>query len=123
MKIMTVDDSLTMRSIISKVIESLGAEAVQAEDGNVALEKISGADSDTDLVLLDWNMPELNGIDTLKRLKEQDTTKNIPVIMVTTQAERSNVVEAVRVGAEGYVTKPFDTEVLVSKVKKVLKID
>lgn len=123
MKIMTVDDSLTMRTIIAKAVTAIGAEVVQAENGKDALEKLTGSENDADLVLLDWNMPEMNGYDTLVKIKETESISHIPVIMVTTQAERTNVLAAVQVGAVGYVTKPFDPQVLLSKIKKVMNLE
>jgi len=119
-KIMTVDDSLTMRRILTRVIDKLGHETLEAGDGNEALEALAGGADDVALILLDRNMPNLDGMETLKALKADATLQQIPVIMVTTETERASVVEAIQAGACQYVAKPFDEDTLVAKIRKVL---
>lgn len=109
MKIMVVDDSITMRRIVILNLKKAGYEdIVEAENGRVALGILLAAKSDMpDLILLDWNMPEMSGIEFLKEIKVDVKLKNIPVIMVTTEAERECVMEAVKCGASGYLIKPL----------------
>lgn len=90
---------------------------VEAEDGVEGLAAYE-ANSDIDLVLSDWNMPNMNGLDMLKKIVALG--KKTPVIMVTTEAEKSNVIEAIKNGAKNYVTKPFTPDVLIGKIKQVI---
>jgi two-component system chemotaxis response regulator CheY len=120
MKVLVVDDSEIMRRILRQQMASFKAEVVEAGDGRQALDAL-GADGDYDLVLLDWNMPELDGFSTLEQVKANPAIAHIPVIMVTTEAEKNSVIKAIRAGAASYVVKPFDPETLVHKVRKVLE--
>lgn len=122
MKALIVDDSSTMRRIIKKALQEMGMDSVEAGDGNEALASLRSA-SDIDFVLLDWNMPNMNGFDTLKAIKADAATASIPVLMVTTEAERSQVVKAIQAGAKQYVVKPFTTDILVEKIKKALEVE
>lgn len=122
MKALIVDDSSTMRRIIKKALQEMGMDSVEAGDGNEALASLRSA-PDIDFVLLDWNMPNMNGFDTLKAIKADDATASIPVLMVTTEAERSQVVKAIQAGAKQYVVKPFTTDILVEKIKKALEVE
>lgn len=120
MRILSVDDSAVMRKIIGEHVSKLGAEFLQAGNGVQAMELLKSEGDGIDLVLLDWNMPEMNGIETLKAIKADDALKKIPVIMVTTEAEKKSVIEAVQAGAASYVVKPFEPEALLDKINKVL---
>ncbi|MHC4883553.1 MAG: response regulator [Planctomycetota bacterium] len=121
MKILIVDDSSTMRAIIKRGLATAHeAEFVEAVNGKEALELLAGAAADAELILLDINMPELNGLDTLVAIKAQECFAATPVVMVTTEADKATVVKAISSGAVGYVVKPFDPETLVSKVGKAL---
>ena len=108
MKIMVVDDSITMRRIVILNLKKAGYEnIIEAENGRVALGMLYAANDDKpDLILLDWNMPEMSGLEFLKEVKSDAKLKEIPVIMVTTEAERERVMEAVKYGASGYLVKP-----------------
>ncbi len=119
MKILTVDDSRMIRVIIKNTIKSLGFEVVEAANADIALEVIE-ENQDVNLILLDWNMPGMNGYELLKILKNDERYKNIPVMMVTTEGERKNVVKAIQAGAENYLTKPFTPEDLSTKVIECL---
>lgn len=120
MKILLVDDSSTMRRIQSNTLTSLGyADLVQAEDGADALKKLR-EHPDVKLVLLDWNMPNMNGLDCLKAIKADPTTKGIPVMMVTSEAEKSKIIEAVQAGASNYLVKPFDADSLKAKITALM---
>ncbi len=116
MKILSVDDSATMRSIIRNTVELLGYGFFEANNGRAALETVAQDSEEIAMILLDWNMPEMDGITFLKTLKADDRFKHIPVTMVTTENERQNMIEAIRAGAKNYVTKPFTQENLVAKI-------
>jgi two-component system chemotaxis response regulator CheY len=121
MKILLVDDSNTMRRIQRMTLEKLGMTDVQeAHDGADAIEKLAGAAFD--LVLMDWNMPNLTGIEALKKIKANPAVKTPPVIMVTSEAEKSRILEAIQAGAADYVIKPFEAETLQKKISGVMKM-
>jgi len=116
MKLLIVDDSSITRKIIKAVADVLQMETVEAQDGIEALETLSKIYEEIDLVLLDWNMPEMNGYDVLVEIKSSEKYKKIPVMMVTTEGHRNNIVAAVRMGAANYLTKPFTVEELEIKI-------
>ena len=116
MKLLVVDDSSIIRKIIKATADVLEMETEEAQDGIEALEKLAVYYNDIDLVLLDWNMPEMSGYDVLVEIKNSETYKHIPVMMVTTEGQKSNIVAAVRAGADNYLTKPFTVEELESKI-------
>ncbi len=120
MKILTVDDSRMIRTIIKGVIETLDYEAVEAECGAAALEVLGKQGAEIALVLLDWNMPGMNGLEVLKAIKADDSLRHIPVMMVTTEAEKGNIVRAIQSGAANYLTKPFQQQDLVTKIMECL---
>jgi len=120
MKILLVDDSNTMRRIEKNTLEKMGyTDVTEAGDGAEAVSKAS--QGGFDLVLMDWNMPTMTGIDALKKLKTQDSTRSIPVIMVTSESEKSRIMEALQAGAANYVVKPFQPETLQEKIAAVAK--
>lgn len=123
-KILIVDDLEMIRSMIKVSLVSAGyANVTTANDGQQAYDKILEA-NDTgvpfQLVLSDWNMPKLNGIDLLKRLKEKANVKMPKFIMITSESEKKAIIEAISSGATDYVVKPFSKDILLTKVKKVL---
>lgn len=122
MKIMSVDDSAIMRRIIRGAVDVLGYEFIEAVDGVDALEKIEGCASDLNLILLDWNMPRLDGLSTLIKLKEDPRYREIPVAMITTESEKTKIAEAIKNGAINYIVKPFSQEDLVTKILESLGI-
>lgn len=120
MKILTVDDSRMIRMIIINTLKSLGYEALEAANADIALEVLQEKSNEINLILLDWNMPGMNGYDLLKLIKASDKYKHIPVMMVTTEGERKNVIKAIQSGAENYLTKPFTPEDLSIKILECL---
>jgi two-component system chemotaxis response regulator CheY len=117
MKALVVDDSMTIRRIVIKALGLVGiSDATEAGDGTEALKATETADFD--LILLDWNMPKMSGIDALKSMRAAG--KKTPVIMVTTEAEKSRVIEAIKSGANDYLIKPFSPDQLAAKVKNVM---
>lgn len=119
MKVLVVDDSSTMRRIISNALKQFMTDPVivEAEDGNDGFEKLE-ANQDCELILSDWNMPNCDGLQFLKKVI--DSGHKAPVIMVTTEAEKSNVVMAIKSGAKNYVTKPFTPDILKTKISQTM---
>lgn len=118
MKVLLVDDSRTMRNIQKKIIEGLGGvEFSEAGDGLEALTVLAGGTS-FDLVLIDWNMPNMDGITLVAKIREKD--KKTPLMMVTTEAEKGRIIEALKLGVNNYALKPFTPEALLEKVKQTL---
>lgn len=115
MKILLVDDSGTMRQIQKMILQGIGLnDVIEAADGLQAIRM--AAEQRPALILMDWNMPGMKGIDALRKLKAADVTKAIPVIMVTSESEKSHVLEAVRAGAANYMVKPITAEVVKEKL-------
>ena len=123
MKLLIVDDSSIIRKVITAVANALEMDTVEAEDGIDALDKLSKLYTEIDLILLDWNMPEKSGYDVLIDIKGNEKYKDIPVMMVTTEGQRSSIVAAVRAGASNYLTKPFTVEELEIKINECLGED
>ncbi|MFA5465065.1 MAG: response regulator [Candidatus Cloacimonadales bacterium] len=122
MKILTVDDSRMIRMIIINTLKSLGYEALEAANADIALEVLKEKGGEINLILLDWNMPGMNGYELLKVIKSSDKYKHIPIMMVTTEGERKNVIKAIQAGADNYLTKPFTPEDLSIKILECLGI-
>ncbi|RPJ05383.1 MAG: response regulator [Spirochaetaceae bacterium] len=122
MKILVVDDSRIMRSIVKNTMKTMYniedgfIEASNGEEAYKALESMQ-----VDLMLLDWNMPILNGIDLVRKLRAMDKYKALPIIMVTSEAAKYNVIEAVKAGVNDYLVKPVTEKNLYEKVKKYLE--
>lgn len=117
MKIMLVDDSRTIRNIQKNVLKQIGFEdIIDAEDGVVALRLFNEAPPD--LMLVDWNMPNMDGITLIRKIRE--INKTIPMIMCTTEAEKSRVLEAIKAGVNNYIVKPFTAESLNEKISQTL---
>lgn len=118
MKALVVDDSMTIRRIVIKALALAGVnDAVECADGTEAIAAVK-AGGTFDIILMDWNMPKLTGIETLKQLRASGV--KTPVIMVTTEAEKARVIEAIKSGANDYLIKPFSPEQLAEKVKHVV---
>lgn len=120
MKILSIDDSKSTRLFIKNAADVLDFEFLEASDGKEGLEVLDREKGKVDLILLDWNMPVMNGMETLVKLKAHKKYKDIPVTMVTTEIERHKVVEAISKGAKNYVMKPFSQEDLISKIMECL---
>lgn len=120
MNILTVDDSATIRRIIKKNVLEMGHEVFEAADGMEALAFLNQATAPVDLVILDWNMPGLSGLEVLKQIKADAKLKDLVVMMLTSEADRNCVMEALQAGARNYLTKPFDYKMLRLKVQESL---
>jgi two-component system, chemotaxis family, chemotaxis protein CheY len=117
MKALIVDDSAVMRKVLIGALSRVGINDFQeAADGKEAVDAVSG--SEFNLILMDWNMPNMLGIDAVKEIRALG--KSVPIIMVTTEAEKSRVIDALKAGANNYVIKPFKPEAIVAKIKEVL---
>ncbi len=120
MKVLVVDDFPTMRRIIRNLLKEIGYENVdEAEDGSLAFDKLKGGDFD--FVVSDWNMPNMTGLDLLKAVRAEASVKDIPFLMVTAEAAKENIVEAVGAGVNNYIVKPFTAAVLREKIDKILE--
>lgn len=118
MKILAVDDSATMRRIIKNQLKQAGYEEVdEAGNGREALTML--AQTHYDLLITDWNMPEMNGLDLVKEVRRIDASKAMPILMVTTVAGKEDIVTALKAGVNNYMVKPFDTATLRAKIAQV----
>ena len=119
-KVMVVDDSSLMRQIIKNNLKQLGFEnsnLLDAEDGEEALKKIG--EGEVDLVISDWKMPRMTGIDFLRAVRSDDTLKELPFLMVTSEADKEKTMEAVQVGVNQYIVKPFNAKQLAEKIREI----
>ena len=117
MKVLLVDDSRTIRNIQKNVLAQMGhTDILEAGDGVEAMKLLES--EAPDLVLVDWNMPNMDGLTLVTRIRQRD--KTLPLIMVTTEAEKGRVVEAIKAGVNNYVVKPFTGEVLSAKIAQTL---
>ena len=119
-KILVVDDFPTMRRIVRNLLKELGFENVdEAEDGQVALDKLRGGSFE--FVVSDWNMPNLDGLEMLKQIRADPAMAKLPVLMVTAEAKKENIIAAAQAGANGYVVKPFTAATLDEKLSKIFE--
>ena len=120
MKILVVDDFSTMRRIIKNLLRELGFSNIsEADDGSTALPMLQGGDFD--FVVTDWNMPGMQGIDLLRAIRADDNLKHIPVLMVTAEAKKEQIIAAAQAGVNGYIVKPFTAGTLKTKLDKVFE--
>ena len=120
MKILIVDDFSTMRRIIKNLLRDLGfSNTHEADDGVTALPMLRSGDYD--FLITDWNMPGMSGIDLLRAVRADDKLASLPVLMVTAEAKRDQIIEAAQAGVNGYVVKPFTAQALQEKIEKVFE--
>lgn len=118
MKFLVVDDFSTMRRIVRNLLKELGyANVEEAEDGAQGLAKLKGGDFE--FVVSDWNMPNMDGLTMLKHIRADDKLSSLPVLMVTAEAKKENIIAAAQAGANGYVVKPFTSATLEEKLNKI----
>lgn len=115
-KILSVDDSAIVRIMIKKGVEAMGNECLEASDGQEALEVLGREYKEVSLILLDWNMPGMNGMEFLNIIKADTRYKGIPVMMVTTESEKASIVKAIQSGVSNYMLKPFTEEDMRKKI-------
>jgi two-component system, chemotaxis family, chemotaxis protein CheY len=116
-KALVVDDSKAVRMILGRTLKSLGCEVLEAADGKEALAIVAAQRTALTLVLADWNMPEIDGLELLKRLRLDPGLSSLVVIMVTTETELGQMSAALEAGANEYIMKPFTREILVEKLQ------
>jgi len=118
MKILIVDDFATMRRIMKNILKQIGfSNIVEADDGTTAMEELKK--NSVDLIISDWNMPKMTGLDLLKNVRGTDGLKDVPFLMVTAEAQKQNVIDAVQAGVTNYVVKPFTAEAISEKLEKI----
>ena len=118
MKVLVVDDFATMRRIVKGVLKQLGFNnIVEAEDGTTAMDALKK--EKVGLIVSDWNMPKMTGLDLLKAVRSDEDLKDTPFIMVTAEGQKENVIEAVKAGVSNYIVKPFTPETFSEKLQKV----
>lgn len=118
LKFLVVDDFSTMRRIVRNLLKELGfSNTDEAEDGIAALTKLRS--SQFDFVVSDWNMPNMTGIELLQQIRQDAGLKHLPVLMVTAEAKKENIVAAAQAGASGYIVKPFTAATLEEKLNKI----
>ena len=120
MKFLVVDDFSTMRRIVRNLLKEIGFNNVEeAEDGAVALQRLQSGG--IDFVISDWNMPNMDGLTLLQQIRASDALKALPVLMVTAEAKKENIIAAAQAGANGYVVKPFTAATLDEKLNKIFE--
>jgi two-component system chemotaxis response regulator CheY len=118
MKILIVDDFATMRRIMKNILKQIGfTNIIEADDGTTALAELQK--TSVDLIISDWNMPKMTGLDLLKAVRSNPNLKDLPFLMVTAEAQKQNVIDAVQAGVSNYVVKPFTAEAISDKLKKI----
>ncbi len=115
MRAMVIDDSRAIRLILGKMLKELGFEVIDAENGAVAMDRLRTSEK-VDIALVDWNMPEMNGYEFVCAVRKEEAYKDLPLMMVTTETEMSQVVKALEAGANEYVMKPFTKEMITEKM-------
>jgi len=119
-KFLVVDDFSTMRRIVRNLLKELGFTSVdEAEDGAVALQKLKGGGFD--FVVSDWNMPNMDGLTLLQTIRADPALKHLPVLMITAEAKKENIIAAAQAGASGYIVKPFTAATLNEKLTKIFE--
>ncbi len=119
-KFLVVDDFSTMRRIVKNLLQELGYQDIQeADDGKTAWPMLKNGNFD--FLITDWNMPLMPGLELLKAIRADERLKSLPVLMVTAEAKREQIVEAAQAGVSGYVVKPFTADILKQKLEKILQ--
>jgi len=120
MKILIVDDFSTMRRIVKNLLRDLGFNnTVEADDGNTALPILKKGD--IDFLVTDWNMPGMTGLELLKEVRADADLRSLPVLMVTAESKRDQIIEAAQAGVNGYIVKPFTANTLKEKIEKIFE--
>ena len=118
MRALVIDDSKAIRLILGKILQDLGFEVTGAENGLEGLKELKAAGK-MDLALVDWNMPEMNGYEFIQEVRKDQAYNDLPLMMVTTETEMSQVVKALEAGANEYVMKPFTKEMILEKLSMI----
>lgn len=117
-RVLIVDDFATMRRILKNILKQIGFTNIsESDNGKSALMELKK--EKYNLILCDWNMPEMSGLELLKKMRSDDGLKDIPFVMVTAEAQKDNIIEAVKSGVSSYIVKPFTAETIGEKLKKI----
>lgn len=123
MKTIVIDDMLTMRKIITKMLKQIGFTNIQeADDGATAwpmIEEAINSGEPFEFIVSDWNMPKMTGLELLERIRKDERTKKLPFLMITAEAEQSNVLKVVKAGVSNFIVKPFTPETMKEKIDKI----
>ena len=119
MKILVVDDSMLIRRLIESAASVIGRECVGVADGAKAIATLQAEPNGYALICLDWNMPNMDGLQLLKAVRSSPTLKHLPVMMITAEAKKENIIAAAQAGASGYIVKPFTAATLAEKLQKI----
>jgi len=120
MKILVVDDFSAMRRILKNVLGQIGlTNIIEADDGTTALDVLK--DNKVDLIVSDWTMPKMSGLDLLKTVRSNESTKDTPFLMVTASSQKDDVLEAVQAGVSNYIVKPFTADTVKEKLARIFK--
>lgn len=123
MKLLVVDDSSTMRRIIKNTLQRLGYEDIYEAENGVEAWDILDKNSDMGVLITDWNMPEMNGLELVKKTRSDARFVDIPIIMITTEGGKVEVITAIKAGVNNYIVKPFTPQVLKEKLEVVLGVN
>lgn len=122
MPILIVDDFSTMRRIVKNCLKQLGFDNVtEADDGQTAWTKLQNGETEFKLIISDWNMPNMMGIDLLRAVRADEKFKGVPFLMVTAEGQKDNIIEAAKAGVTNYVIKPFTADILQQKLEAIFK--
>lgn len=116
-KAMVIDDSRAIRMILAKTLSELGYEVCQAANGREALRALNASAEPVKLILVDWNMPEMNGLDFIKQVRSEERYRDVKLMMVTTETQVEQIMAAIEAGANEYVMKPFTREIIEDKLR------
>ena len=120
-KILSIDDSVTIRTMIKSAVDVLGYSFLEAVNGQEGLNVVEDHLSDLSLIVMDWEMPIMNGLEATIALKQKEDTKGIPILMLTTVNEPEKIIQAIKAGAQNYIMKPFTQEELMSKILEMVE--
>ena len=123
MQILSIDDSKTIRQTIQNLTEVIGVGLLEAENGEKGIEVLEAVNGKVGLILLDMEMPVMNGREFLKKIKKDKRFRSIPIIMLTSVTDKEKVIDAIRAGARQYITKPFSGENLLAKIIQTIGIE
>lgn len=123
MKLLVVDDSSTMRRIIKNTLQRLGYEDIFEAENGIEAWDILDKNSDMGVLITDWNMPEMNGLELVKKTRADSRFADIPIIMITTEGGKVEVITAIKAGVNNYIVKPFTPQVLKEKLEVVLGVN
>ena len=115
MSVLVIDDSRAMRAVLGQILRQMGYEVVEAANGREAIDRLNEVGK-PQFVLVDWNMPEMNGLDFIRAVRDETQHRDLPIMMVTTETETSQVVKALAAGANEYIMKPFTKEIIQEKL-------